>query len=231
VTEAVRAVLFDVDGTLVDTNYLHAVSWWEAFAQAGHDVPMVRIHRSIGMGSDQLLDALLPADRDRDSDAGMRAAHSALYSVYWSRLRPLPGARELLRACDREGLSVVLASSADPAEFAALRAALQAGDAVAEATSAAEVDQSKPAPDLVQVALDKARVQPCEAVFVGDTVWDVQACQRAGVVCVGVLSGGIGADELTGAGAAAVYPGPAELLAAFPASLHVREGGGRGGRS
>ena len=87
------AVLFDVDGTLVDTNYLHVVCWWEAFGQAGFDVPMARIHRAIGMGSDQLLDALLPEDRDRDEDGSVRAAHSALYATYWSRQRPLRGAR------------------------------------------------------------------------------------------------------------------------------------------
>jgi beta-phosphoglucomutase-like phosphatase (HAD superfamily) len=91
--ESVKAVLFDVDGTLVDTTYLHAVSWWEAFAQAGHEVPMAWIHRAIGMGSDQLLDALLPAERETSADAAISAAHGALYSVYWSRLRPLPGAR------------------------------------------------------------------------------------------------------------------------------------------
>jgi HAD superfamily hydrolase (TIGR01509 family) len=204
--------LFDVDGTLVDSNYLHAVTWWQAFAQAGHDVPMAAIHRAIGMGSDQLLDELLPAGRDTHGDAGMRTAHSALYATFWSRLRPLPGAVELLRACRKSGLTVVLASSADPPEFAALRAALDAEDAIDEATSAADVDTSKPAPDLVEVALRKAGTRPEQAVFVGDTVWDVQACQRAGVPCIGLRSGGISTEELRGAGAAAVFGGAAELL-------------------
>ncbi|HEY2576151.1 MAG TPA: HAD-IA family hydrolase, partial [Streptosporangiaceae bacterium] len=153
------------------------------------------------------------------ADAGIRAAHSALYSTYWTRLRPLPGAADLLRACKRQGLRVVLASSADPPEFAALRAALDAEDAIDDATSAADVDTSKPAPDLVQVALDKAGVPPHQAVFVGDTAWDVEASQRAEVPCVGLLSGGIGKDELVRAGAVAVYSGPAELLRAFPGSL------------
>jgi beta-phosphoglucomutase-like phosphatase (HAD superfamily) len=105
-------VLFDVDGTLVDTNYLHAVTWWQAFAQAGHYVPMANIHRAIGMGSDQMLDQLLPVDRDKDADTGLRMSHDALYATYWTRLRPLPGAVELLRACKARGLAVVLASSA-----------------------------------------------------------------------------------------------------------------------
>jgi HAD superfamily hydrolase (TIGR01509 family) len=218
-SDSVSAVLFDVDGTLIDSNYLHVVTWWQAFAQAGHDVPMTRIHRAIGMGSDQLLDALLPAGRDIGNDAGLAAAHDALYATYWSRLRPFRGAAGLLRACRDHGLRVVLASSAGPREFEVMRAALGADDAVHEATSSADVDASKPAPDLVQVALEKAGVSPGEAIFVGDTVWDVRACQRAGVACIGLLSGGISDTELREAGAARIFTGPAQLLAAFPGSL------------
>lgn len=221
----VRAVLFDVDGTLVDTNYLGAVTWWEAFAHAGYDVTMKDIHRTIGKGSDQLLDALLPKDRDREGDQDLRTAHSALYSVYWTRLRPLDGAVDLLRACHQHGLRVVLASSADEREFAALRKALDADDAIDEATNSGDVERSKPAPDLVEVALDKAGVSADQAVFVGDTVWDVHACQKAGVRCIGLLSGGIGRDELLGAGAVEIYDGPAQLLEHFPGAL-TGEGGG-----
>jgi HAD superfamily hydrolase (TIGR01509 family) len=213
------AVLFDVDGTLVDSNYLHALCWWEAFTQAGHDVPTSRIHRAIGMGSDQLLDALLPRDRDKTADDAMRAAHGTLYATYWARQRPLPKAANLLRACKKHGLRVVLASSADAREFAALRAALDADDAIDEATSSADVERSKPAPDLVQIALDKAGVPPEAAVFVGDTIWDVEASRKAGVPCIGLLSGGISRAELLGAGAAEVYRDPAELLEALPESL------------
>jgi HAD superfamily hydrolase (TIGR01509 family) len=218
-SDSASAVLFDVDGTLIDSNYLHVVTWWQAFAQTGHDVPMAQIHRAIGMGSDQLLDALLPGGRDTGNDAGLAAAHDALYATYWSRLRPFRGAAGLLRACRDHGLRVVLASSAGPREFEVMRAALGADDAVHEATSSADVEASKPAPDLVQVALDKAGVSPGEAIFVGDTVWDVRACQRAGVACVGLLSGGISEAELREAGAARIFPGPAQLLAAFPGSL------------
>jgi phosphoglycolate phosphatase-like HAD superfamily hydrolase len=113
----------------------------------------------------------------------------------------------------------VLASSADPGELDVLRAALDADDALDEATSAGDVSQSKPAPDLVEVALDKVGLDPGEAVFVGDAVWDAQACQRAGVACVGVLSGGISRAELLDAGAVRVYQDAAEILATFPASL------------
>jgi HAD superfamily hydrolase (TIGR01509 family) len=187
---------------------------------------MADIHRVIGMGSGQMLDKLLPAGRDKDADADVRAAHSTLYATYWSRLRPLPGAADLLRTCQRRGLTVVLASSADEPEFNALRAALDAEDAIDAATFSGEVESSKPAPDLVEVALEKAGVPAGEAVFVGDTVWDVQACQQAGVPCIGLLSGGISRDELTAAGAVEVWAGPADLLAALGDSLL----GGVGGR-
>jgi HAD superfamily hydrolase (TIGR01509 family) len=217
--DTISAVLFDVDGTLIDSNYLHSVTWWQAFAQAGHDVPMARIHRAIGMGSDQLLDALLPASRDTSDDGALSAAHDTLYSAYWCRLRPLPGAADLLRACQRHGLRVVLASSAGPREFEVMRSALDAEDAVDEATSSGDVEASKPAPDLVQVALERAGVAPGEAVFVGDTVWDVQGCQRAGVPCVGVLSGGISEAELLEAGAVRVFCDTAQMLDRFPGSL------------
>jgi HAD superfamily hydrolase (TIGR01509 family) len=218
-SSTVTAVLFDVDGTLVDSNYLHTLCWWEAFTQAGYDVPTSRIHRAIGMGSDQLLDALLPRDRDRTADDAMRAAHGALYATYWARQRPLPKAADLLRACKKHGLRVVLASSADAREFAALRAALDADDAIDDATSSADVERSKPAPDLVRIALDKAGVPPAGAVFVGDTTWDVEASRKAGVPCIGLLSGGISRAELAAAGAAEVYGDPAELLEALPESL------------
>jgi HAD superfamily hydrolase (TIGR01509 family) len=223
-SDDVKAVLFDVDGTLVDTSYLHAVTWWEAFTQAGHEVPMAQVHRAIGMGSDQILDALLPGGRDKGEDAGIIAAHSALYSVYWSRLRPLPGAASLLRACRQHGLRVVLASSAGPDELAVMREAIGAEDAIDEVTSAGDAEASKPAPDLVQVALEKVGLGPADAVFVGDAVWDVEACQSAGVPCIGVLSGGVSAAELLAAGAVRVYQDAAELLSAFPASLTGGEG-------
>jgi HAD superfamily hydrolase (TIGR01509 family) len=213
------AVLFDVDGTLVDTNYLNTVTWWEAFSQAGHDVPMALIHRAIGMGSDQMLNKLLPDDRNKDADSDIRTAHSALYATYWSRLRPLPGAASLLRTCKKRGLAVVLASSADEREFTMLRTVLDAEDAIDAATFSGDVDSSKPAPDLVEAALSKIGIPAEEAVFVGDTVWDVQACRKASVPCIGVLSGGFSRDELTSAGAAEVYPGPAKLQAALPESL------------
>jgi HAD superfamily hydrolase (TIGR01509 family) len=212
------AVIFDVDGTLVDTNYLHTVCWWEAFRQHGHHVDMAAVHGAIGMGSDKLLDHLLPKDRDRDEDEDMTASHRALYGVFWTRLRAFDGAAGLLRACADRGMKVVLASSASSKELQALRAALDADDAIIGATSSSEVGESKPAPDLVMTALDLAGVEPGRAVFVGDSIWDVHACRKAGVACVAVRTGGICAEDLREAGAVAIYDGTADLLRQFERS-------------
>jgi HAD superfamily hydrolase (TIGR01509 family) len=176
------------------------------------------------MGSGKMLDSLLPGDRDTDADEDIKTAHAALYSVYWSRLKPLPGARRLLQACHDQGLRVVLASSADPDEFKVLRAALDADQAIDAATSAGDVEASKPAPDLVQVALDHADASPDESVFIGDAVWDVRAAEKAKVPCIGLLTGGTSRGELADAGAAAVYDGPAALLEDFPSRLKAALG-------
>ena len=206
-------VLFDVDGTLVDTTYLHTVSWAEALRQAGHPVPMARIHRAIGMGSDKLLEHLLGADRDRGADEGLRATHDRLMAGYADRLQPLPGAVELMRACARRGLRVVLASSAAEHELAKLRGALDAEDVIDAATSSADARASKPAPDILVAALEQSGLDRSRVIFVGDSVWDVQAAGRIGVACIALTCGGTSRAELAGAGAVAVYDDPAELLA------------------
>jgi HAD superfamily hydrolase (TIGR01509 family) len=217
-TDKPAGVLFDVDGTLLDTVYLHTVSWWEALRQAGHDVPMAEIHRAVGMGSDRLLQHLLGPERDRDADERLRDAHDNLFAGYWDRLRPLPGAADLLRACAARGLRVVLASSAGERELAALRAALDADDVVATATSSGDAPRSKPAPDIVAVALERAGLDPARVVFVGDAVWDVVAAGRLDIPCIGLTCGGTSRGELAGAGAVAVFDDPAALLAALEES-------------
>ncbi|MFH8682878.1 HAD family hydrolase [Streptomyces lydicus] len=214
-----RAALFDVDGTLVDTTYLHAVTWWEAFRQSGHRVPMADIHRAVGMGADHLIGHLLGPERDRDVDAAVSAAHKTLYAEYWPRLAPFDGAADLLRAVAGRGWTVVLASSASEAELNAMRTALDAEDALTAVTGADDVESSKPAPDLVQQALAEAGTEPGNAVFVGDTVWDMKAGARAGVACVGVLSGGHCRQDLLDAGAREVHDGPGALLARLESSL------------
>jgi HAD superfamily hydrolase (TIGR01509 family) len=211
-------VLLDVDGTLVDTTYLHTVSWWQALRQHDLDVPMAEIHRAIGMGSDRILDHLLGDDRKRDEDEKIVDAHAALQSVHWGRLRPLPGAAALLRACKTRGLRVVLASSASEREFGALRAAIDADDAIDAAANADDAGASKPAPDILQVALDAGGLSARQAVFVGDAVWDVYAAAKLKIPCIGLTCGGTSEAELLDAGAVEVYADPAALLDALDRS-------------
>ncbi|KOV96687.1 MULTISPECIES: HAD family hydrolase [unclassified Streptomyces] len=213
-----RAAVFDVDGTLVDTNHLHVVTWWEAFRQAGHDVPMHAVHRAVGLGSTDLVAHLLGDDRDPGQDAALSAAHKALYGQYFDRLPALPGAGELLRRLHGDGWTVVLATSASGAELGALRRAIDADDAITGTASADDVEQGKPAPEPVEHALELAGVPASRAVFVGDTVWDMRAGSKAGVRCVGVLCGGIPRADLEEAGAQEVYADPADLLARLAGS-------------
>ncbi|MGW5198196.1 HAD family hydrolase [Streptomyces spiralis] len=212
-----RTAVFDVDGTLVDTNHLHVTTWWEAFRQAGHRVPMHAIHRSVGLGSTDLIAHLLGDDRDEDQDARISVAHTTLYAQYFDRLPAFADAGRLLRRLHQDGWAVVLATSASGPELSALRRAIDADDAIAATASADDVEEGKPAPELVEHALELAGVPAERAVFVGDTVWDMQAGSRAGVRCVGVLCGGIPRDDLERAGAQAVYDDPAHLLSSLPA--------------
>jgi HAD superfamily hydrolase (TIGR01509 family) len=222
-------VLFDVDGTLVDTTFIHAACWAEALRQHGHDIPAVRVHRAIGMSSSKLLAAALGEDRDTDADDEITNAHSTLYKQWWGRLNPLPGAADLLRACHGRGLSVVLASSAKEDELTALRGALDADDVIDAATSSSDAESGKPEPDIIQVALDQRGLAAEQAVFVGDAVWDGYATQRAGVTFIGLLCGGTPEDELRGAGAVEVWADPAELLHNLDKSVITTGGAGAGG--
>ncbi|MFI7585153.1 HAD family hydrolase [Kocuria sp. M1N1S27] len=210
-----RGVLFDVDGTLIDSSYLHTVAWWHAFNQAGHDVPMHRIHRLIGMGSEQLIDELLPADRDKDGDAAIGDAHGALFSVHWPGLTPTRGAAELLRRCADAGLVVVLASSSNATEVAAMRETLGSDDLLTAVTTATDAEQSKPAPDIFAAALEAGDLRPEDAIVVGDARWDVESAWKLGLDAVCLTSGGISGAELREAGAVAVYADPQALLDDF----------------
>lgn len=206
------AVLFDVDGTLVDSNYLHVHAWQRAFAEVGIDVETWRIHRSIGMDGTTLVRSL-SRDAPDEAQKRLKDLHSRYYKDAAPLLRTLPGARSLLQRVADLGLQVVLATSAPEDELALLRAVLDSDDLVAEVTSSADVDTAKPKPDIIQVALNRAGVTACQAVFVGDAVWDAEACARADVPCIGVLSGGVSHAELETAGAVAVFENASELLA------------------
>ncbi|QCR42377.1 HAD family hydrolase [Curtobacterium sp. SGAir0471] len=210
------AVLFDIDGTLADSNYAHVDAWWRAFRAAGESVDAWRIHRAIGMDSGRLLAELLPDASDEVRDEA-KQFHTAFYSEHMPQLRLLPGARELLEAVADAGHAVVLATSAPESELSVLRDLLDASAWVTAETSSEDVEQAKPAPGIIQVALDKVGVAADRAVMVGDAMWDVESSGKVGLPCVGVMTGGIGGDELRGAGAAAVYDDAAAVLAAFQA--------------
>jgi phosphoglycolate phosphatase-like HAD superfamily hydrolase len=219
------AVLFDVDGTLVDTNYLHAVCWGEALRQQGRPVPMATVHRAIGMGSQELLDHLLGPDRDTEQDDVLDAAHLALYKQFWGRLQPLPGAVALLRRCAGDGLRTVLASSASEDELAALRSALDADDAIGAATSSDDAGAGKPAADILLAALDSVNAAVERSAFVGDSVWDGQAARKVGLPFVGLTCGGSSEAELRENGAIEVWQDAEQLLDDWPRSVLSRLGG------
>ena len=208
---AQSAVLFDVDGTLVDSNYLHVHAWRRAFAELALDVESWRIHRAIGMDGSKLV-RLLSDDAPDDVRRRLKDLHSQYYLQSSALLSPLPGARRLLKHLAALDLPVVLATSAPDDELAVLRKALGCDDLVATVTSSADVDVAKPNPDIIGIALARVGATADRAVFVGDAVWDALACVRAGVPSIGVLSGGVSRAELETAGAAAVFDNAEDLL-------------------
>lgn len=206
------AVLFDVDGTLVDSSYIHTLAWWQAFRQAGYDVTMASIHRAVGMGGDRILDRLLPADRDPDQDPTIMASHAAVFSTFWPSLRRLDGARELLAQCFDSGLGVALASSARDRDLEMLRSTIDADAYIHAATSSADAKESKPAPDILAAALAALGVPAERAVYVGDSVWDIYAAAALDIPAIALSCGGTSEAELREAGAAEVYESPRALL-------------------
>jgi HAD superfamily hydrolase (TIGR01509 family) len=206
-----RAVLFDIDGTLVDSNFLHVDAWDRGLADAGIPADAWRIHRAIGMDSSKLLDAVA-AGAPEEATKRAKELHSEYYKQSADRLRHFESAPDLLRELDGRGLRIVLATSAPEDELEILRGVLDVEDALDVVTSAGDVETAKPEPDILEVALSRAEAEPGEALLVGDTVWDVAAAKAAGVDTIGVLSGGVSAAELTEAGAVEVYEDVAELL-------------------
>jgi HAD superfamily hydrolase (TIGR01509 family) len=206
------AVLFDIDGTLIDSNYLHVHAWLRAFHEVGLPVQAWRIHHSIGMDGSTLVDQLSKG-ADDDTQQRLKDLHTRYYEASSNLLTTLPGARQLLQRVARLGLQVVLATSAPDNELAMLRSTLACDDLVSAITSSEDVEHAKPKPDIVNVALEKAGVAARDAVFVGDTVWDIEASARAGVPCIAVLSGGVSRGELEHAGAAAIFEDTQDLSA------------------
>ena len=204
------AVLFDIDGTLVDSNYLHIHAWCRAFSDVGLDVESWRIHRCIGMDGTRLV-KFLTGDAEEDVQQQAKDLHLQYFQESASLLNRLPGARELLERIHALGLQIVLATSASEDELALLRKVLHSDDIVSAMTSSKDVDVAKPEPGIIQVALDRAGVDADHAVYLGDAVWDIVACKNAGVSSIGVLSGGVSREELGNAGAEQVFDNAREL--------------------
>lgn len=209
------AVLFDIDGTLVDSNYHHTLAWDRAFAEAGVAVPLWRIHRHIGMGGDQLVESLAGGEVERELGDRIREIETKRYLELINEVRAVPGARELIEALKGADRLVILASSAKEDEVDHYLELLDAREPADGWTTSADVEATKPEPDLVRAALGLAERQGWTsgepADMIGDSVWDVEAALRADVSPTGVLTGGFGEDELRAAGAVAVYQSVAEL--------------------
>jgi HAD superfamily hydrolase (TIGR01549 family) len=204
-------VIFDIDGTLVDTNYLHVVAWWEGFRRQRRDVLMVDIHGAIGRADRDLIDYLLPDVTDEEAQA-ISDTHKELYKPRLDSVRPVPGAGELLKTLSDRGVLVVVATSAPKDEAERLIGITGAQDAVSALVHSGDIEKSKPQPEPIRQALDKAGLPPTHAIMVGDSVWDALAARSAKVGCVALRSGGIDTASLQEAGAEVVYKDCRELL-------------------
>jgi HAD superfamily hydrolase (TIGR01509 family) len=203
-------VLFDVDGTLFDSNYLHTLTWSRAFGDAQEWAPMNAIHRLVGMGSDQLVLELL----GHESPQAV-AARPRRYAELIGEAQPFPGAANLLRECHANDLAVVMATSAVDTELDALLSRLHADDAIDARTTADDVEVPKPNGEVFLRAIHAGRVDHKRAIAVGDSVWDIRAARDAGIGCIAVESGGYSEHELREEGAMRVYRDVRELLDQF----------------
>jgi len=216
-------VLLDVDGTLVDTTYHHALAWWRAFTDAGVDVAVWRIHRSIGMGGDRLVAEVAGDDVERELGDELREGWKANYDRDFRDLvKPFAAADDLVRELRGRGWKVVFASSGKPDHTSLAVEVLGVGDQLAAVTTGDDAESSKPAPDILEVALRRAGGRA--GVCVGDSPYDVEAAAALGAPCIGVLTGGFSRAELESAGAAAVVEHVSELAASLDGTLLAKPG-------
>lgn len=215
---SLRAVLFDVDGTLVDSNDAHADAWVKAFAEFGISVDPLRVRRCIGMGGDKLMPEVSGIDEESPEGKPIATRRSAIFkNEFLPNLKPFPGARDLVGAVRSRGYTTVAASSAQKSDLTALLEIAGADALMDETTSSDDAEESKPEPDIVQAALKRANVSPAEAVMIGDTPYDISAARRSGVRVIAFRSGGWLDPELVGA--IEIYDGPWDLLARLDRSL------------
>jgi HAD superfamily hydrolase (TIGR01549 family) len=208
--------VLDIDGTLVDTNYHHAIAWYRAFRRHEVVVPVWRIHRHIGMGGDQLVGAVAGDGVEKRLGDAVRAAQDEEYGKLIDETAPFEGAAELLRTLKRRGHRLVLASSAKPHEVEHYLGLLDAAELADGTTTSADVEATKPQPDLVLAAMEQAGDD--RAVMIGDSTWDCEAAKRAGIPAIAILTGGFSEQELRDAGAVAVYESIVRLAERLDAS-------------
>jgi HAD superfamily hydrolase (TIGR01509 family) len=216
---AEKVAILDIDGTLVDTNYQHAIAWYRAFRGHGIVLPVWRIHRHIGMGGDQMIAALTDERTEREQGDDIRSTESDVYRELIGEVETMQASRELIEELERRGHTVILASSAKDWEVEHYLDLLDARDLADGWTTSADVEATKPEPDLVQAALERAGEDHRDGVMVGDTPWDVRAAGNAGVPTVAVLTGGFAIDELKESGAEAVFESVAELCAGLEQTI------------
>ncbi len=209
----VDTVVLDLDGTLVDTVYQHALAWVAGFDSVEVVVPVFRIHRAIGMGSDLLVAEVAGDQVEAQHGDAIRECHDRVFADSLDAIHPLPGAAELVADLKRRGLKVVLATSGVPEQTEQLLDLLDARDLAEGSPTTDDVEHSKPAPDLVEAAIERAG--GTRAAVIGDAVWDVASAKKAGHYSVALNTGGFSESELRAAGADEVYPTPRELLEAL----------------
>lgn len=202
-------IIFDIDGTLCDSNYQHALAWYQAFRQHDVQLPVWELHRHLGMGGDQFVAAVAGDEAEKEIGDEVRAAHDAIYMTMIQSVGVFDGARELLEDLKGDGFRVVLASSAKQREVDHYLDLLDGRDVADDWTTSDDVEQTKPEPDLVLAAREK--LGGGDAVMVGDTPWDIEAAKRSDVPTIAVLTGGFSEAELRDAGAVAVFRSVAQL--------------------
>ncbi len=218
-----KAILCDLDGTLLDSNHFHAEAWQRTFAEFGITASFDDIVKQIGKGGDNLMPCFVPKERLDELEEKLKSFRKDLFHrEYMDRIVPFSDAARLLRRMRQAGLRVAVASSTDKEDLHAFLMLLRIHDVVEEHTTADDAEQTKPAPDIFEASLKRLAVQPSEAIALGDTPWDVQAAKKAGVDTVAVTCGGWPEQELKEAGAIAVFRDPADILRNFEASPFAR---------
>ena len=218
-----QGVIFDIDGTLVDSNDAHAQSWVDAFTEAGYNVPFEVVRPLIGMGADKLLPKTIGINADGEKGKKLTKRRSEIFrEKYLSHLRPLKGSRALVQRVRSHGLKPIVATSAKDEELKGLLKAADVADLMEERATASDAKRSKPDPDIVHAAIEESGIPPKNLVMIGDTPYDVEAAIRAGVRIIAFRSGGWDDESLKGA--VEIYDGPPDLLARYDESLLAGKG-------